>query len=263
MRAVAVHAGDSQMGVGRGVAVTGKMLHGGHHARMARALNVSRDQIADLFRILSERTRVNDWIGGIRVYVGVGKEVPVNAYGAGFLGGDAAEGLGVFELAVSSEGHCVRKVGGAHQARRDSALKVCCEQQRKLGFFLETVEQFGGFIGLGAQEERAIHMNRHGKRADVIFLHSLKPLQVFSALHVKEAGAAPDHENLPDLFFDSKAAERLLGPLVAARGASGSGTGMFVLGKYGQSESQTKEKYREESRHKRNDSRGVGIGSRT
>src|ERR1035438_9696122 len=95
---------------------TSRLLQGvgGQHSRLARALNVGRDQIADLFRILSERTRVNDWIGGIRVYVGVGKEDPVNAYGAGFLGGDAAEGLGVFELAVSSEGHGVRKVGGAH-----------------------------------------------------------------------------------------------------------------------------------------------------
>ena len=61
-------------------------------------------------------------------------------------------------------------------------------------------------------------MHAHGERAHAISLHRLPKLQVLRALYVQEAGAAPDHENLPDLFFERQLAQGFLGPAVAIAG---------------------------------------------
>ncbi len=230
MGAVTVHTGNAEMRVGSGVAVTREVLHRSQHSRLVRSLNVGRDQIAHLFGIFSEGSRVNDGVGGIRVHVGVREKIPVHTDGSGFLGGDAAEGLRVLDVAIGSEGHGVRKVRGPQQPRGDTALKVSREQQRQLGFPLQSVQQFGDFVGLGAQKKRAINVNRHGERTHVIFLHGLEPLQVLGILHVEEAGPAPDHQDLPDLFFDREPAKCLLGPLVAARGVEGGRARVLVFG---------------------------------
>ena len=73
----------------------------------------------------------------------------------------------------------------------------------------------------------------------MIFLHGLKPFQVLGALHVYETCPAPDHEQLADLFLDAQSVQRLLSPLVAARGVDGSGglgvlVFIFFLGECGQ-----------------------------
>ena len=138
------------MRVGRSVAVSRKVLHRGQHSGFVRSLNVGRDQIADLFGIFSEGTRVDDGIGGIRVHVRVREKIPVHADGSGFLTSDEAESLGVFDIAIGAKGHRVRKVGGPQQAHGEAALKISREQQRQLRFPLQTVQQFGDFIGLGA-----------------------------------------------------------------------------------------------------------------
>ncbi len=65
--------------------MTGKMFGGGHHPAFMRALDVGRDQIADLFGIFSEGACVDDGIGGIGIHIGIGKKIPVNADGARLL----------------------------------------------------------------------------------------------------------------------------------------------------------------------------------
>src|SRR5580700_5957785 len=57
-------------------------------------------------------------------------------------------------------------------------------------------------------------MHRHRKRSDMIFLHVVAPLQVLGIFDVEKTGAAPDHEQLPDLFFDRQLVQSLLSPLV-------------------------------------------------
>ena len=80
--AVNVDAGDAEMRIGGRVAVTGEVLHCGQHSAFMRARDIGCDQIADLLGVFSERARVDDGIGRIRVHVGVGEEIPVNADGA-------------------------------------------------------------------------------------------------------------------------------------------------------------------------------------
>src|SRR6202047_4003559 len=130
------------MRIGRSVSVTGEVFDGGQHSAFVRALDISRDQIADLLRVFSEGTRINDGIRRVRVNIGVGKEIPLYADGTRFLGTDAAEGLNVFGLAISAESHGVREDGGAHQPHGDAALKIGGKYQRKFGFFLQTVAEF-------------------------------------------------------------------------------------------------------------------------
>jgi len=92
----------------------------------------------------------------------------------------------------------------------------------------------------------------------VIFLHGVAPLQVLGIFFIEEAGAAPDHEHLADLFFQRELAERLVGPLVAARRGRGVRVLGFFLGEGRQGESQREKDGKEDSAHGRNDSRNAG-----
>ena len=189
------------MRVGRGVAVSGKMFHGRQHAGLVRPFDVGCDQIADLLRVFAKRARVDDGIGWVRVDISIGKEIPMDANGPRFLRRDAAKCLGVVSLAIGAKGHRVGKIGRPHEARGDSTLEICGDQQGQLGVVLHPVQQLRRFVGLAAQKKWPIHVHRHGKRTDVVLLHGLAQLQILRALHVEEAGAAPDHEDLTDLFF--------------------------------------------------------------
>ena len=100
---------------------------------------------------------------GVGVDIGIGKEIPVHADGARLLGRDAAEGFGVLRLSGSAEGHGVREHGCAMETHGDSALKVGGEEQRQFGVLLQTIEQFGGLVGLVAIEERGLPAHRHGE----------------------------------------------------------------------------------------------------
>ena len=136
------------MRIGCGVAVAGKMFGRGHHSGGARSPDVGGDEFSNLLGIFSEGTGIDDGIRGIRVNVGIGKEIPVHADCAGFLGGDAAEGLRIFCLSGSSEGHGMREHSGAVKAHGDPALKIGGHKQRPFGLLLQTIQQFGGFVRL-------------------------------------------------------------------------------------------------------------------
>ena len=65
VRAVNVHAGYTQVRVGCGITMAGKVLDRGQHADLMRAFDVRGDHIADLLGIFSKRTRIDDGIGRI------------------------------------------------------------------------------------------------------------------------------------------------------------------------------------------------------
>jgi hypothetical protein len=230
--AVHVDAGHAEMRIGRRVSVTGEVFDRGQHPALMSALDIGRDQIADLLGIFTERARVDDGIGRVRIHVGVREKIPVNPDGACFERGDVAEILGVFDFAISPESHGVRENRGSLQAHRNPAFKIGGEQQRQLRIALQAVEKLGSFVGFAAQKKWTVHMDRHGERADVILLHGLAQLQVFRIFHVKKAGAAPDHEYLSDFLFQGQFVQSLLGPFVAG-GALMNRTRplIFVLGR--------------------------------
>ena len=131
-RAVSGDLRNAEMRIGGGVAVTRKMLDRGHHAGLVRAANISGDQFADLLGIFSEGTRVDDGIRGIRIDVGIRKEVPVNADGACLLTSDPAESLGIFCFSGCTKSHGVRESRSAMQAHGDSSFEIGGKQQRQL-----------------------------------------------------------------------------------------------------------------------------------
>jgi hypothetical protein len=65
MGAIHIHAGDSEMGVRCRIAVAGEVLRRGQHSSCVRAFDVCGDEVSDLFRIFSKRTRIDNGIGGI------------------------------------------------------------------------------------------------------------------------------------------------------------------------------------------------------
>ncbi len=168
----------------------------------------------------------------------------MNPNRSGFLGRNATEGLGVSDVAVGAEGHRVREVGCPHQSRGDAAFEISREQQRQFRVVLHAVQEFGGLVGFAAKQERTVHVDGHGERAYMIFLHVLAPLQVLGTLDVQEAGATPDHEHLADFLFDGELVERSFGPFIAPRRTRGSGVRMLVFGEYRQRKSDDKDEGR-------------------
>ena len=112
-RPVACDFSEFKMRIGRGVAVSGKVFGRGQHRALVSAANVCRHEIADLLRVLSERTRVDDGIRWIGIHVGDGKEIQVHSDGPRFQSRDASKGLGIYRFAGSSKCHRMRKYGGA------------------------------------------------------------------------------------------------------------------------------------------------------
>ena len=162
-RPVSGDLGHAEVGIGRGIAMAGKMFGRSHHSAGARSPDVRRHEISHLPGILTERARIDNWVRRIGVHVGVGKEIPVHADGAGLLGSNAAEGLGVLLLPSRAEGHGVGKRGCAAKAHGDPALKIGGEEQRQFGILLQAVEQFGSFVGLTAIEKWRLPRHRHGE----------------------------------------------------------------------------------------------------
>ncbi len=162
-RPVSSDLGDAEVGIGRGIAMAGEMLGRRHHSAGARSPNIRGDEISDLLGILSERTGVDNGVGWIGVYVGVGKEIPVHPDGARLLGGNAAEGLGVLLFPSRAEGHGVRKRGCTAKTHGHTTLKIGGEEQRQFGILLQAVEQFGSLIGLTAVEKWRLPRHRHGE----------------------------------------------------------------------------------------------------
>jgi hypothetical protein len=65
----------------------------------------------------------------------------------------------------------------------------------------------------------------------VIFLQSIAQLQVLGIFHVEKTGAAPDHEDLADFFFEGELVQCLLGPFVSGMGLMDwAGMLVFILG---------------------------------
>ena len=99
--AVSRDLSHAEMRVSCGVAVSGKMFDCSQHSVGACASDISHNQVADLLRVFSEGTGVDDWISRVRIYISIGKEIPVHADGTCFLGGDPAECFRVVQLAVA------------------------------------------------------------------------------------------------------------------------------------------------------------------
>ena len=122
--AINIDAGDAEMRVGRRVSVAGKMFDRSQHPPFVRALDIRRDQVADLLRIFSEGARIDDGIHRVRVNVGVGEKIPVNTNGARLFGRNAPERLGIFGFAIPAESHGVWKDSRPHQPHRHPTFKV-------------------------------------------------------------------------------------------------------------------------------------------
>src|SRR5436305_556676 len=165
----------------------------------------------------------------------------MHAYSSGLQSGDAAKILRVLQLAIGAEGHCVWETCGSRQSNRDPAFEICGEQQRKLGVTLQPIKKFGSLVRARSQKKRAVHRHAHRERTHVILLHRVAELQVVGTLHIEEAGAAPDHEDLSDLLFESQLAQRLLRPSVAfARLANWSHALIFFFGEYRRSKAESR-----------------------
>ena len=134
----------------------------------------------------------------------------------------------------------------------DSALKIGGKEQRQLGVLLQTIEQFGGLIGLAAIEERRLPAHRHGERADVILAHGVAQLQILGAVDVEELRPHPDHEKLSDFFLEGELAQGLLRPFFAVTvEMNGAGVLIFFLGQGGHTDGQEQEENSQRSDHGR------------
>src|SRR5919205_414467 len=87
--AVSADGRKADVRVYRRVAVAGEMFGGRERAALARAADGRRDELGHAPRVFAEGADVDDGVVGVVVEVGDGAEQPVDAEGAGLLGGDA------------------------------------------------------------------------------------------------------------------------------------------------------------------------------
>ncbi len=127
--AVAGDLSEAEVRIGGGVAVSGKMFGRDQHAVFVSTPNIRCHEIADLLRVLSERTSVDDGIRRIGIHVSVGKEIPMHSDGPRFEGADASKGFGIFRFAGRCKGHGMGKNGGAIQSHRHAALEIGRDNQ--------------------------------------------------------------------------------------------------------------------------------------
>src|SRR3981081_211123 len=92
-RSVAGDLSEAEMRIGSSVAVSGKVFGCDQHPALVSASDVCRHKIADLLRVFSEGTRVDDGIRGVRIHVSIGKEIPMHSDGTRFKGSDPSKGL--------------------------------------------------------------------------------------------------------------------------------------------------------------------------
>src|ERR1051325_9451766 len=117
------------MRVDLGVAMTGKMLEGGEHAVVVQAAHVLGDEPRHGARVLPERARIDDRVGGIVVDIRVGCEIDVDADRAALGGRGDPDGVGIPRVAGGSDGHDLWECRGAHHegvdpARRDLEKRI-------------------------------------------------------------------------------------------------------------------------------------------
>ena len=128
--------------------MAGKVFSSSQHSIGPSAADVGGHKIANLLRVFTERTSVDDGIGGIRIHVGYGKKIPMHADSASFLRSDASEGLGIVQFSGSAEGHGMGKYCRSVKAHGDAALEISRDQQGQFGILLQTIEEYGRLIGL-------------------------------------------------------------------------------------------------------------------
>src|SRR3954471_14315109 len=109
------------------------MLSGSKNAGGGRGANEGGGELADLMRIFTPGTRIDDGVLGVGVYVGDGKKIPLHSDSPRFLCGDAREGLSISRIPGRGESHGVREDSGAVEAIREAAFKVGGEEQGQVG----------------------------------------------------------------------------------------------------------------------------------
>src|ERR1700749_3049855 len=83
----------------------------------------------------------------------------------------------------------------------------------------------------------------------MVFLHVVNPLQIFGTLHIQKTGAAPDHEDLSDFFFEGEMAQSFFRPFIASGSIERRRVWMLVFRNCGQRKSQQQDNGRKDSRH--------------
>src|SRR5271166_1403510 len=192
-----------------------KMLDSGQHAVLVRALDVGGYHISDELGILAERTRVDDGVGWVRVDVGIGKPVPVNADGARLLRSNASGLSRKFHVPGGAKRHRMWKIGSFVEAKGEPALEISSENQWKLGVLLQLVGDHGGFERLVLVKQALFELDGQPETANVILVHGVADLDVFRAVHVHEPRLRPDNEHLPYLLLQRHLLQRLASPLLA------------------------------------------------
>src|SRR6266700_563698 len=95
-------------------------------------------------------------------------------------------------------------------------------------------KRLSSFVRLIPVQKWRLKAHRHGERPDVIFLHLVAKLEVLGAVHVEKFRPHPDHEKLPDLFFERQLAQGLLRPFFTSMiEVDGAGTLEFFLAEGG------------------------------
>src|SRR5207248_11739680 len=114
---------------------------------------------------VAKRTRVDDRVLRIDMYIGDRKEIPVHTAGSRLLGSNGGKLVLQGRILRGSKSHRMRKRGSFIQSDRKATFKVCCDEQWQLRFLLKKVRHGPGFVRQVLYEEPVRNTHRQNDRA--------------------------------------------------------------------------------------------------
>ena len=229
-RARMLDDGETQMRVGRGVAMSRKVFRGRRHPAIVHAADIGARHVRHERDVLPERSDVDDRIARVVVDVDNRIEVDGDAEGAALLGGDPAGAIRQLRVARRRDGHRARQPCRAVHDVADAAFEVRSRQERHIGQLLQPVQQRGGRVWITFSRRAAVAVgwiqHQRGKRlarpehvhaADLEIADEMTELLEGVAAGARKRRIERRNEQLPGLLVEGHLPERLLDP---ARGGA-------------------------------------------
>ncbi len=145
------------MRVNAGIAVAGEMLRHGLHASVLEAEGVCHRGIGHALRVFTKRAIAYYRIGRIGVYIGIGREVGVNAHQFAFASHFLPVAVKQLVVADGAEAHVVWETRSLFYPHRKTPLAVEGHKHRHFGLGLRPVGHLGKIADGTLGEQQAAY----------------------------------------------------------------------------------------------------------
>ena len=176
------------------------MFGGGQRTVVLDAFHEGGNKLRYTVRIFPERSRIDDGISRIIVYIRIRCVNPLDTSGACFQRGDFSHGVRIFGIAAGGDRHRGGERCAFVVAHGRAALEIRADQQRQLGFRLQLVRKHGCRIRLALHDAQRRAVRDDDESADVQILHVAEKLFIGGRVRGSKASVIGGEQELANLF---------------------------------------------------------------